>query len=112
MHIIKVNNIFFLAKVGCASGKGPLLYIIFLNNMLQAINHSDFFLYCEDLKILRTKSPENKDCSNASWDRHISLKLAKPNSPLNFCKREELASVCFHGKILFYISLLPSVLYE
>ena len=35
---------------------GPLLFIIFINNITDSIQHSEYFLYCDDLKLFSVSS--------------------------------------------------------
>ena len=35
---------------------GPLLFIIFINDVTDSIQHSEFFLYCDDLKLFSVSS--------------------------------------------------------
>ena len=64
MPMVKEIKVFFsLSKVTPVGPQenflGLLLFVIFLNGMQQAINHSVFYLYGDDLKILSTKNLRN-----------------------------------------------------
>ena len=74
-QVVKVDGCFSSEAVvtsGVPQGSvlGPLLFIIFINDVTDSIQHSEYFLYCDDLKLFSISSIDkiqNDLDSLSSW---------------------------------------------
>ena len=90
MHFVKINKSSSTLKEitsGVPQGSilGPLLFIIFINDFPKCIENSDFFGYCDDMKILSTEEThQQKDTTN------VEKRCKENKMPLNEDKRNLL----------------------
>ena len=86
---------------------GPLLFIIFINDVTDSIQHSEYFLYCDDLKLFSVSSIDkiqNDIDSLSSWSVLNELDFHPDKCKiLSFSQRYNNADLSLNGSRLKHV---------
>ena len=85
---------------------GPLLFVLFTNDMPNALLTSDCYLFADDSKLYFGVAI----FQNLKWDNHLNLKFIAVEKSFHFIKRSIPYSVSLWTKFKFYQLCIRSVL--
>ena len=106
VRIKGIESSWFLAPSG--SHLGPLLFLLFINDIIYVLKYANILLYADDIKLFMTISNE-KDLLNFQSDLSNVFRLCVINHlRLNFSKFFKLTFVRIISTLIYEYSLGPN----